>query len=130
VRYWGATGVGNFAKEATGVPEVPEAMKKALSDPAPAVRIAAARALCRMGQAGEGLPVLTRELSGDNLWARLEAANAFYELDEIARPALPELQRVIADQPGNDPPPARPKAAVVQLLNMLVDKLPAEPRSR
>jgi uncharacterized sulfatase len=130
VRYWGATGVGNFAKEATGVPEVPEAMKKVLSDPAPAVRIAAARALCRMGQASEGLPVLTRELSGDNLWARLEAANALYELDEIARPALPELQRVIADQPGNDPPPARPKAAVIQLLNMLVNKLPAEPRSR
>jgi uncharacterized sulfatase len=123
VRYWGATGVGNFAKEAADVPEVLETMKKALLDPAPAVRIAVARALCRMGHAGEGLPVLTQELAGDNLWARLEAANVLHELGEVARPALEALRAALVGKPDRDPPPASPKACVIQLVNMTVNKL-------
>ena len=47
-----------------------------------------------------GLPVLVRELSSDNQWARLEAAIVLDELDEAARPALPALQKALADQPN------------------------------
>lgn len=100
VRYWGATGIGNFAKEAAESESVVESMRKALADPAPAVRIAAARALCRTGQAKEGLPVLEAELAGDNQWARLEAAIVLDELDEIARPSLKALQAGLVDQPN------------------------------
>ena len=100
VRYWGATGIGNFSEEATKAPLVASKLEKSLSDMTPAVRVAAARALCRMGEAELGLPVLTEVLAGDNQWARLEAAIVLDELDEIARPALAELQNALEDQPN------------------------------
>lgn len=100
VRYWGATGIGNFSEEATDAPLVTTKLEKALSDKAPAVRVAAARALCRMGETELGLPVLTDVLAGENQWARLEAAIVLDELDEAARPALPALKGALEDQPN------------------------------
>lgn len=100
VRYWGATGLGNFAKEAGEAEEVQTALEEALSDTSPAVRIAAARALCRMGVTVKGLPVLETELEGENEWARLEAAIVLDELDEAARPALAALESALVDQPN------------------------------
>ncbi len=104
VRYWGATGLGNFAEaSAASGEEATGALKAALQDDSPAVRIAAARALCRMGTEAEvaaGLPVLRQELSGEHQWARLQAAIALDYLDETARPALPELKAALKDQPN------------------------------
>jgi len=97
VRHWAATGLGNFPDEG----EFAAArLREALEDDAPSVRIAAARALCRMGDVESGLPVLRKELSGPRQWARLQAAIALDLLGEAARPALPELQAALHDQPN------------------------------
>lgn len=100
VRYWGATGLGNLSEHAKGTKGIKKALKKALSDTSPAVRIAAARALCRMDWTSEGLPALSKDLAGDNEWARLEAAIVLDELDEAARPELEPLQAALKDQPN------------------------------
>ncbi|MDF1813001.1 MAG: sulfatase-like hydrolase/transferase [Verrucomicrobiales bacterium] len=97
IRYWGATGLGNFAKDATSASGN---LEKLLEDPSPAVRIAAGRALCRMGQTEPALALLADELSGDLQWARLEAAIALDYLDEAARPVLPQLKGALQDQPN------------------------------
>lgn len=106
IRYWAAIGVGNTARnEAAGRrseekrAEVP-ALVALLDDPHACVRIAAARALCRFGELSSGLEQLSKELSGDLQWARLEAAIVLDELDEAARPALPAMQQALTDQPN------------------------------
>tara|TARA_R110002096_G_scaffold4493_4_gene20775 strand:- start:4949 stop:6817 length:1869 start_codon:yes stop_codon:yes gene_type:complete len=98
IRYWAATGIGNTPPEPT--PALIQQLKHALQDSAPSVRIAAARALSRMGLEELGVPALAGELSGDQEWARLQAAIALDELDEAAKPALPELQAALKDQPN------------------------------
>ncbi|MFC7337888.1 sulfatase-like hydrolase/transferase [Haloferula chungangensis] len=98
VRYWVSTGIGNFATEAGKAEQ--QILGKAVEDEVPAVKIAAARALCRSGKPETGLPVLIDELSSDNQWARLEAAIVLDELDETARPALPALQAALKNQPN------------------------------
>ncbi|MEX2580153.1 MAG: sulfatase [Verrucomicrobiales bacterium] len=100
IRYWAATGFGNFADEATDFEGVAEGLEERLLDSSPAVRIAAARAVSRMGEPGKGLPVLSEELKGDNQWARLEAAIVLDELDETARPALESMRAALEDQPN------------------------------
>jgi uncharacterized sulfatase len=100
VRYWAATGIGNFSEQDGKLKSNFQAMTEAVGDPSPAVRIAAARALCRMGETKTGLSVLTEALAGENQWARLEAAIVLDELDETARPALEELQAALKDQPN------------------------------
>lgn len=98
VRYWGATGLGNSAS-AIKLP-VAEPIIAALNDSSPNVRIAAARALCRMGDLERGLPVLQQELAGQHPWGRLAAAIVLDELDEDARPALADLQAALENQPN------------------------------
>jgi len=97
VRYWGATGLGNFADEAKDAGGVMAALSKGLEDEALAVVIASARALCRMGLTAKGLAALESQLSGDNEWARLEAVIVLDELDELARPSLAVMQHALED---------------------------------
>jgi uncharacterized sulfatase len=100
IRYWGATGLGNFAEEAKKHKGATKALEKALNDPSPTVRIAAGRALCRMGETETALDVVAKELSGEGEWARLEASIVLDELEEAARPALAALQGGLKDQPN------------------------------
>lgn len=100
IRYWGATGFGNFAEEAKHFAGAKEKLTAALGDASAAVRIAAGRALCRMGETEPALEVVADELSGDGEWARLEAAIVLDELDEVARPVLESLQAGLVDQPN------------------------------
>ena len=100
VRYWGATGLGNFADGVKEAVEVHAALSNALKDESPAVVIASARALCRMDRTAEGLPALEKHLTGDNEWARLEAIIVLDELDEVARPSLAAMQSALID-PSN-----------------------------
>ena len=97
VRYWAAIGLGNLPEYAMAAES---ALSAALGDTAPSVRIAAGRALCLMGKAKEALPQLRKELSGEREWARLRAAIVLDELDEIARPAIPDLQKALSKQPN------------------------------
>lgn len=99
VRYWGAVGIGNFAQDIDAA-EVRGALVAGIKDTSPSVRIAAARALCNLGDADTGLPPLIDVLQSDNEWARLEAVIVLDELDEAARPALQALQLALVDQPN------------------------------
>jgi uncharacterized sulfatase len=98
IRYWGATGVGNLgpaAKESALT-----AIHKRLTDPSSAVRTAAARALCRMGEPQDALPVLIHELTTGSQWERLHAANALDEIDEQARPVIDQMAAGLKYQKG------------------------------
>ena len=69
-----------------------------LDDRSPAVRIAAAQALCDWGQEEAGLPVLVQGLAHSSDTVRLYAANALGEIGEKARPALPQLRAAMKDK--------------------------------
>src|SRR5690606_34667235 len=84
-------------KEAGGVLA---ALSDGLGDESPAVSIAAARALCRMGLTSKGLAALEAHLSADNEWARLEAIIVLDELEEVARPSLAVMRQALSNQPN------------------------------
>ena len=96
VRYRAAQGLGNLrdsAKPAT------DALGKALADPDGATRVAAARALCFLGAADRGLPVLRRELRGHaNEVVRHYAARALEDVGKAALPALDDLKAARSDR--------------------------------
>ena len=58
------------------------------------MRIAAARALCRVGSVDRSL--LIRQLDHDSPWMRLAAANAIDYLGWNARPAVAVMRRMVA----------------------------------
>ena len=92
VRYWGATGLGNIGPEASAHQAL---MTQHLSDPSIAVRVAAARALCRMGHAGDALTTITTVLSEGKQWERLQAAIVLDEIDELAIPVIQEMHAAL-----------------------------------
>lgn len=97
VRYWGATGVGNIGKEAVNAKKP---MINALEDSSPSVRIAAARALAKLGDPKRALPTLQAELKSEHQWGRLAAVIVLDEMDEQARPAIPALKQALVRQPN------------------------------
>ena len=97
VRYWGAVGIGNIGKEAKNATKLMEA---SLKDPSSVVRVAAARALARLGMPKKALPVLTKELEDGEQWERLHAAIVLDEMEEQARPALKAMHAAL--MPRND----------------------------
>jgi len=96
VRYWAATGIGNYAT--AGNKEMFEKLSLLINDEYPLVRIAAARAFCILNQESEGLKTLSAGLKDQNEWTRLNAALVLDEIDEKARPLIPDLQSVMDDQ--------------------------------
>ena len=97
VRYWGATGVGNIGREAANARQP---MIRALKDKSPSVRIAAARALAKLGDVKSALPVLEVELQSERQWGRLAAAIVLDEMDEQAKPSIPALKKALVNQPN------------------------------
>ena len=97
VRYWGATGVGNIGKTAVNARQP---MIDALKDKSPSVRIAAARALAKLGDLESALPVLEMELQSEHQWGRLAAAIVLDEMGDQARPAIPALKKALVNQPN------------------------------
>jgi uncharacterized sulfatase len=89
VRWWGATGLGVHGG---GDREALQALEKALADPAPVVRVAAADALRRLGKEDKALPALTKCLKDDNPWVRHEAALVIDELGARAATLRAELE--------------------------------------
>lgn len=101
VRYWAATGIGNTARSYDVPNTVPLLMAEALNDRSPCVRIAAARALCLMGDSVErALAVLAAEMESDHEWGRLQTAIVLDEIDEMARPVIDSLERGLEKQPN------------------------------
>lgn len=97
-RWWAATGIGNLGKRAKGAAKA--RMRRLLKDESSAVRTAAARALCRMGEPDGALPVLIDEMTTGTQWARLHAAIVLDEIDEQARPVIDKMKAGLEYQPG------------------------------
>ena len=116
VRYWGAVGIGNIGTDARKAADL---MKKTLKDKSSVVRVAAARALARMGQAEPALPILTKELKEGEQWERLHAAIVLDEMDEQARPVVNAMHEALAYR---DDLYARGKY-VVRVMNRALNQL-------
>ena len=96
VRYWGATGcliLGEAAKSAQNN------LKELLDDTDPDVRIAAAEALCNLGQSGVATPVLIEALNEENLMVRVHVLNSLEILGgEVAKAAIPKVKELVGDR--------------------------------
>ena len=97
VRYWAATGIGNIGVDAVATANDLRAL---LSDPSPVVQVAAARALCRMQQPDDALPVLAQVLNEGEQWERLHAAIVLDECDGQARPVIDSMHAALEPRPG------------------------------
>jgi arylsulfatase A-like enzyme len=94
VRFWGAVGLTCIKGGLNG--SAVDALAGALADPVPTVRIAAAEALCEKGNVEAGLPVLLKELIGDDKRVRLAAAAGVVAIGPAARGSAEELQAALA----------------------------------
>jgi hypothetical protein len=97
LRWWGATGLVALGAEAA---PGRAALRKALADPAPEPRIAAAEALANLGDDAAALPVLRAALRDDSAFVRLAALNVLDRLGPRARPALPAVRAAAMKTPG------------------------------
>lgn len=111
VRYWSATGIGNVGVEAK---RAQDAVALAMTDSSPSVRIAAARAMAKLGDVSTAIDVLRRELESEHQWGRLAAAIVLDEMDDLARPALPDLKKALTDQPNK---------YIVRVVNRAINEL-------
>jgi uncharacterized sulfatase len=96
VRYWAATGIGNYAK--AGSKEIFSNLGLLINDEYPVVRIAAARAFCILNKESDGLKTLSAGLKDKDEWTRLNAALVLDEVGEKARPLIQDLQSVMNDK--------------------------------
>ncbi|TKJ38754.1 MAG: sulfatase [Planctomycetes bacterium B3_Pla] len=96
VRYWAVVGLHNNLKDRDRNRAEP-LLRTALKDAAPAVRVAAAHALCDWGREGEALPVLAEALKDKTDKARLYAIIALNKIGEKARPLVPQIQAALKD---------------------------------
>jgi N-sulfoglucosamine sulfohydrolase len=93
VRWWTAIGLGNMNSDAKAAETV---LQKALNDKSPSVRVAAARAFCRMGKTRHVLPLLVKELKNkDNKIVRHYAA---LELEDLGDKAAKFIEDIRAAQ--------------------------------
>ncbi len=111
MRWWGAVGLVALGPEARATEAL---LRKALTDPAPEVRIAAAEAISNLGDDAAALPVLTTALEHDSAFVRLAALNVLDRLGPRARPALPAIRAAAMDSAGH----------AGSYVNRMVDYLP------
>ncbi len=97
IRYWGATGIGNIGVDAISAQSK---MEQALEDESVSVRVAAARALCKMNRPEKALPVLIAALDCEYQWGRLQAAIVLDYIGEMAREAEDALKKCLSNQPN------------------------------
>ena len=96
VRYWGATGLGTIGEIAK---DSQDKLSSLLEDPSVVVRVAASRALCRMGAPDAALDCLTDVLANGAQWERLHAAIVLDEVDDQAIPVLAEMKAALKPRP-------------------------------
>ncbi len=90
VRYWAAIGIGNLGEADASAASLMESL---LTDQSENVRIAAARALCRMDRPKRALPVLVAILDEGSQWARVQASNVLDEMGDQALPVVDDMKR-------------------------------------
>lgn len=89
VRYWAASELGDLGQEATSAAA---ALKTLHADKAIGVRIAAAYALCRIGQIEEGLPTLLEGLKHETRGVWNASADFLARIGPPAKAAIPTLE--------------------------------------
>lgn len=87
MRYWAATWLGVL-----GDPSVASQLEKLTGDETPAVRVAAALALCRLGQHKTYAPVLVDHIDDENLIVGMYAIRALEQIGSDAKPVLPAIR--------------------------------------
>lgn len=100
VRYWAA--VGLRAASAEGA-VARDALRAAMDDASPPVRIEAAGALAAQGDESDAVRRLAASLREGDGHARLHAARTLQLLGDIARPALPVMQTAVTPDPALTP---------------------------
>jgi hypothetical protein len=93
IRYWAAIGLA--ARRNLSEAEL-SALREALQDSSPVVRVETAAALASHGEATVALPVLAAALRDDSSEVVLHAARALELLGPIARPARAAMQAALA----------------------------------
>ena len=111
VRWWGATGLSALGKNAA---PAAAALRNALADEAPGVRVAAAEAIGNLGDYGAALPILRQALQHDAPLVRLAAINVLDRFGPQAKPALPAIRA--ATMKVKDP--------VAEYVNRMAEYLP------
>ncbi|NHE56581.1 sulfatase-like hydrolase/transferase [Cyclobacterium plantarum] len=81
IRYWGATGMLILGEDAG---DAQEALRNALNDSSPNVKVVAAEAMYRLGFEEEGLQALYEVLETPNSFARTHALNAIDSIEDEA----------------------------------------------
>ena len=89
MRFWGAVGLVALGAKAS---PAAAALRKALKDPAPNPRVAAAEALSFCGGLDDALPVLVEALRHESAFIRLRAMNALERLGPKAKPAAQAMR--------------------------------------
>jgi uncharacterized sulfatase len=113
LRWWGALGLVALGKDAK---PAESALRKALTDDSPSVRIAAAEAVGNLGDHAAALPVLTKALEHDAPLVRLAAINVLDRFGAKAKPALPAIRAAKMNQ----------KDFVADFFDRMVEYLPAQ----
>ena len=91
VRYWGAVGMlSQKIQDAASI----EALTSVLSDKSPSVAIAAAEALCLIGESDVALPILNQYIASSHPWVALQAARAMHDIGEHAKPSVKRIEEV------------------------------------
>ena len=94
-RYWAAQGLLMLETQAISAKQ--ELQRSFEQDPSPQVRIVAAEALAVLGEAGPAVAALANLLDNHtHPRVRLQALNALTYLGDVARPALPSIERAAA----------------------------------
>jgi hypothetical protein len=96
VRWWGAVGLVALKDKAAGAEA---ALRKALDDESPDVRVAAAEALVNLGHDTDAMPALRAALASDSVFVRLAALNVARRLGARARPLLPAIRKAELTDP-------------------------------
>ncbi|MCP4263509.1 MAG: sulfatase-like hydrolase/transferase [Planctomycetes bacterium] len=98
IRWWAVIGLGNMNSDAEAAKTT---LQKALQDKSASVRIAAARAFCRMGRSHQVLPLLIKELQNkDNKIARHYAALELEELGDKVGEFIEDIRAAQNDSYG------------------------------
>ena len=106
VRYWGA--VGFAAHKGKLSEKAGLALRKALKDTSPSVRIEAANALALKGETTPSLPLLIKELEHKNLIVVTHAARTIELLGSKAKDAVPAMQACLKRAHKIRPPDLSP----------------------
>jgi hypothetical protein len=81
------------------------ALVKMLGNASPEARYGACQTLAMLkGKAAGAVPALTKCLKQEDMWLRIEAAEALANIGKAAMPALPELLSILARQPTKADP--------------------------